>query len=334
MKVSSLTILPHSLLCTALFQFKGTRERTKPTSLIVHKRKTKKTKKQTKRKEMETFDRSNLQTLAVSKLQWTSHEAKMATTHVLATALLKANVPWSVLAHRPRDKEKEAELEREKEREREREERDKEPRVDPKSELKPELKPDSRPESRVEAKVDEKPELDLTTGQQMPTMAETLANFETLFGSVKHELESSQALQPTRSLQNQQNSQNPPALPPPYTTHDIAQEITCLKANIKEADEGLQRRRVVYVIMCHDRTGAFTEKHIEAYKRMLTRNEQQANDLRQQLQEASTRMHDATRVRQTSGDRMFALNLIDKATLSEWESFNRDMQELNILNVT
>lgn len=300
---------------------------------------------------METFDRSNLQTLAVSKLQWTSHEAKMATTHVLATALLKANVPWSVLAHRPRDKEKEAELEREKEREREKEqerekerdkerdkgrdkerdkEREKEPRVDPKSEL----KPDSRVESRVEAKVDEKPELDLTTGQQMPTMAETLANFETLFGSVKHELESSQALQPTRSLQNQQNPQNPPALPPPYTTHDIAQEITCLKANIKEADEGLQRRRVVYVIMCHDRTGAFTEKHIEAYKRMLTRNEQQANDLRQQLQEASTRMHDATRVRQTSGDRMFALNLIDKATLSEWESFNRDMQELNILNVT
>lgn len=296
---------------------------------------------------METFDRSNLQTLAVSKLQWTSHEAKMATTHVLATALLKANVPWSVLAHRPRDKEKEAELEREKEREREKEqerekerdkerdkgrdkEREKEPRVDPKSEL----KPDSRVESRVEAKVDENPELDLTTGQQMPTMAETLANFETLFGSVKHELESSQALQPTRSLQNQQNPQNPPALPPPYTTHDIAQEITCLKANIKEADEGLQRRRVVYVIMCHDRTGAFTEKHIEAYKRMLTRNEQQANDLRQQLQEASTRMHDATRVRQTSGDRMFALNLIDKATLSEWESFNRDMQELNILNVT
>jgi hypothetical protein len=49
--------------------------------------------------------------------------------------------------------------------------------------------------------------------------------------------------------------------------------------------------------------------------------------LREKLRVTSATLHDATRVLQASGDRLYSLDLLDKQALSEWEKFAQDMGE-------
>jgi len=263
------------------------------------------------------FDRAKLEELAVEKLQWNPREALMATTDALTTALVKkGNVSWATIVRRAEIVEEEL----------------KEPaKLEAKLEARPEAKPEIKPETKLEVKLEVKQEakpavkLPLDLKQQIP-LVDALENFDTLFANVQSELHT------VPSQHTFETPVDPPALalPPPCvlpcTTHDIAVEITSLKKQIADLDIKLQRRRMTYLIMCFDPSGVFTSEYIESYKSMLDRNESEMVKLRETLQATSARMHDAGRVRQATGDRMFALDLIDKNTLSQWEKFNRDLQ--------
>ena len=153
-------------------------------------------------------------------------------------------------------------------------------------------------------------------------MATTLDNFDPLFKKVQSRLSE---LSQIKSFKKAHETDDPPY--PERNPRNLALEVAELQKEITHAAETLQRRKVVYLIMRHDNTGVFTDKHVDLFERMLERNERDAECLRERLRVTSATLHDATRVLQASGDRLYSLDLLDKEALSEWNKFAQDMNE-------
>ena len=268
---------------------------------------------------MDPFVRNELEASAVEHLKWTSREASMATIFMLQTALQKANVE---LPKKPKASKTAENVQAKVVQEKiikTKEERANESEPQPKS-----------PDKVQKAQNAEREEMDFglavsgfgpskiepESAGLLPSMATTLENFNPLFEKVQSQLS---------KLGVKKNAEFDVC--PERSPRNLSLEVAALQKEITQAAETLQRRKVVYLIMRHDDTGIFTDKHVELFERMLNRNERDAEVLREKLRVTSATLHDATRVLQASGDRLYSLDLLDKQALSEWEKFGREMGE-------
>lgn len=264
---------------------------------------------------MQPFVRNELEALVVEHLKWTSREASMATMFMLQTALQKANIALPEVSPEVS------------------------PHVSPQTTSRDVERPSEKLKLHVNAQAESKEsengkekEIDFGLAvssfgpslktQLLPSMATTLDNFDPLFKKVQSRLSE---LSQIKSLKKAHETDDPPY--PERNPRNLALEVAELQKEITHAAETLQRRKVVYLIMRHDNTGVFTDKHVELFERMLERNERDAECLRERLRVTSATLHDATRVLQASGDRLYSLDLLDKEALSEWNKFAQDMNE-------
>lgn len=237
---------------------------------------------------MSKMQRDVLEALAVENLDWPQRQAAMATMHVLEAALRKAGVSVSPAREPPPSP----------------------PSPPPAAAPVPALEPE--PLALPPLPVLQSPPRDLAPQppKKLPNLDVVLDDFEPVFKSVQSQLATSG--KPTEH-------EYEPC--PPASTRDLALEIVALQTEITKAMETLQSRKVAYIVMRDDDTGVYTKKPREVFERMLVRNEQEAEALREKLNAVSIQMHDATRKLRATGNRMYSLGLMDKQALCEWDEF-------------